>query len=301
MLRSVNELNDYAIRASDGDIGHVRDFFFDDKAWVIRYLVVETGSWLLSRKVLISPISVGRANWAEKILPVSISKEKVRTSPDIDTEQPVSRQHEMQYLAYYGYPYYWGGGGLWGMNDTPSLMMPGTGAMESTILASGREEDRALERAREQRQRDQDPHLRSACAVMRYRVHASDGDIGHVDGFLVDEESWALRYLVVNTSNWWMGHKVVISPQWIHAVNWLESSVSIDLRRDAIRDAPPYETAEALDRQREIQTHTHYGRAGYWSDDARRRADTAESIDGRVDGGVEERIENRFDERVDQR
>jgi hypothetical protein len=279
----MNDLNEYAIRATDGDIGHVRDFFFDDASWVIRYLVVDTGSWLLSRKVLISPMALGHANWSEKVLPVSLTMAQVRSSPDIDTEKPVSRQHEMQYLGYYGYPYYWGGGGLWGMNDYPSLMMTGNGALATPTSPAQREEDLAIERARAQQHRDEDPHLRSADAVMTYHVHASDGDIGHVDGFLVDEESWAIRYLVVNTSNWWLGHKVLVAPQWIRAVNWLEAAVTVDLSRKAVKDAPPYETAQALDRQREVEMYAHYGRVGYWADESRaavrRKDETAAAID----------------------
>jgi hypothetical protein len=279
MLRSVKDLSDYAIRASDGDIGHIRDFFFDDHAWAVRYFVVDTGSWLMSRKVLISPVAVGKTDWEHRVLPVAVTKAQVRASPDIDTQKPVSRQHEMEYLGYYGYPYYWGGGGLWGLNDYPSLAMPAMGATESTLLASRREEDRELERAREQRLRDQDPHLRSARAVMTYRVHAADGDIGHVEDFLVDVETWALRYLVVSTSNWWMGHKVLVAPQWIHSVDWLDNRVSVDLGREAIQSAPRFENAEALDRQLETETFNHYGRADYWSADAPRDAAAARRIE----------------------
>ena len=121
MLRSMKNLEDYAIRATDGIIGHVKDFYFDDEAWVIRYLVVDTGTWLSSRKVLISPISIGHPDWTDRVLPVSITKEQVKNSPDIDTQKPVSRQHEIQYLGYYGYPYYWGGAGLWGEGIDPSM------------------------------------------------------------------------------------------------------------------------------------------------------------------------------------
>jgi len=120
MLSSMEDLEHYAIRATDGAIGQVKDFYFDDEAWVIRYLVVDTGTWLSSRKVLISPIAIGEPNWAEKILPVSITKEQVKNSPDIDTDKPVSRQHERRYLGYYGYPYYWGGGGPWGDEIYPN-------------------------------------------------------------------------------------------------------------------------------------------------------------------------------------
>src|ERR1700687_3992661 len=112
MLRSMNDLEGYAMRATDGPVGHVKDFYFDDQAWVVRYIVVETGSWLLSRKVLISPIAIGQPDRTEKVLPVSITREQVKNSPDIDTDKPISRQHEMQYFGYYGYyPYYWGGAG----------------------------------------------------------------------------------------------------------------------------------------------------------------------------------------------
>src|SRR5665213_2117878 len=127
MLRSMKDLEGYAIRATDGDIGHVKDLYFDDDKWVIRYLVVETGTWLSSRKVLISPFAVGDPDWAARVLPVSITKEQVKNSPDIDTDKPVSRQHEMQYLGYYGYPYYWGGAGFWGAGVYPSMMVMGIG------------------------------------------------------------------------------------------------------------------------------------------------------------------------------
>ena len=125
MLRSMKNLEDYAIRATDGIIGHVKDFYFDDEAWVIRYLVVDTGTWLSSRKVLISPIAIGRPDWTVRVLPVSITKEQVKNSPDIDTQRPVSRQHEIGHLGYYGHPYYWGGAGLWGDGAYPGMM--GTG------------------------------------------------------------------------------------------------------------------------------------------------------------------------------
>jgi hypothetical protein len=120
----------------------------------------------------------------------------------------------------------------------------------------------------EQHQHD-DPHLRSGNAVMRYYVHASDGDLGHVEGFLVDEKTWAMRYLIVNTSNWWLGHKVLIAPQWIEYVDWAECMVSVGLTREAIKHSPPYNSAAPLDREQEAGIHTHYGRTGYWPREAK--------------------------------
>jgi len=272
MLRSVKDLEDYAIRATDGAIGHVKDFYFDDKGWVIRYLVVDTGTWLSSRKVLISPIAIGHPNWTEKVLPVSLTKEQVKNSPDIDTEKPVSRQHEVRYFRYFGYPYYWGGAGLWGGGIYPNTMMPGYAGFVSTPHAQQSEAEKADAQAESTRHEDDDPHLRSCNAVMSYHIEATDGDIGHVEGLLVDEETWAIRYLIVNTSNWWLGHQVLIAPQWIQDVIWPDATVSVDLTRQAVKDAPPYDSAAHLDRKQEMNIHEHYGRPGYWAAEGKREA-----------------------------
>lgn len=257
MLRSMKDMEDYSIGATDGIIGQVKDVYFDDESWVIRYLVVDTGQGPPRHRVLISPIAIGQPNWSEKVLPVSITREQVKNSPDIDTDKPVSRQQEMGYLGYYGYGKYWGGGGLWGAGFYPDILQAGlqqTGSPETGNL--------------EQHQHD-DPHLRSGNAVMRYYVHASDGDIGHVQGFLVDEKSWAIRYIIVNTSNWWLGHQVIIAPQWIDDVNWAESTVSVGLTRRAIKSAPPYDPKVPLNREDEVRIHTHHGRVGYWTDETK--------------------------------
>jgi hypothetical protein len=263
MLRSVKDLEGYSVGATDGDIGHVKDFYFDDRAWVVRYLIVDAGAWLSSRKVLISPISIGRTDWADRVLHVSITKEQVRNSPDIDTEKPVSRQHEMQFSGYYEYPYYWGGSSYWGGGMYPNLMMPGYGGFGSP-QAIRMEEERAYTQAESDRS---DPHLRSCRAVMKYHIHASDGDIGHVDGLLVDDETWAIRYLIVDTGNWWLGHKLLVAPQWIEAVSWDDSKVSVKMTRQAIKDAPAYDPTTRLERRDEADLYDHYGRPGYWSDD----------------------------------
>jgi uncharacterized protein YrrD len=270
MLRSLQDLEGYSILATDGEIGHVKDVFFDDEAWVIRYLVVETGSWLLSRKVLISPMAIGEPDWNKRLLPVSVTKEKVRNSPDIDTEQPVSRQHEKRYLGYYGYPYYWDGSGLWGMDSYPSLPMTGIVGVDSKSKGLDPESGAALARTDAVRNDYGDPHLRSAKAVMGYRINALDGEIGHVQGVLVDERTWAIRYLIVNTGDWWHGHQMLIAPGWIHEVSWLESSVSVNLTRQVLKSAPPYKAPTQLDRIEEAALHKHYGRRGYWEDEPKR-------------------------------
>ena len=270
MLRTLNDLQDYAIRATDGDIGHIADFYFDDEAWVIRYLVVDTGNWLSSRKVLISPIAIGRPDWTAKVLPVSITKEQVRDSPDIDADKPVSRQHEMRYLGYYGYPYYWGGAGLWGGGSYPNMMVPAYGGFVETPHSTQSKAEKSFARAEPARHQNDDPHLRDCKVVMRYHMQASDGDIGHIDGLIFDDETWAIRYMIVNTSNWWLGHQVLIPPQWISAVSWHDATVSIKLTQQAIKDAPQYDPEAQLDRTVEVSLYEHYGRPTYWAAEEKR-------------------------------
>jgi len=264
MLRNIKDLVGYAIGATDGAIGHVKDFYFDDDSWAIRYLVVETGGWLASRKVLISPIAIGNPDWARELLPVAISKEQVRKSPDIDTDKPVSRQHETDYTTYYGYPYYWDGAGLWGEGTYPNMLLPGHEGFGSSS-ASRAEGEYAYAKREEARRRDEDPHLRSCNAVAGYHIHATDGEIGHVESLLIDDQTWAILYLIVNTSNWWVGHKVLISPAWIQDVSWFDSMVSITVTRQAVKSAPAYDPTEPLDRQHEMRLYKHYGRPGYWA------------------------------------
>ncbi|MFZ3321189.1 MAG: PRC-barrel domain-containing protein [Usitatibacter sp.] len=269
MLRGLKDLQDYEIHATDGNIGHVKDFYFDDEAWVIRYLIVDTGTWLSGRKVLISPISIGRPDWAQKLLPVSITKEQVENSPDIDTEKPVSRQHEMGYLSYYGYQNYWGGAGLWGAVSYPSLWGLGYPDMIPTRQVVQPESEKAIARAEAAHARNEDHHLRSCEAIVGYHIQATDGEIGHVQGLLVDEETWAIRYLVVDTNNWWLGHRVLIAPQWIKKMSWSDTTVSLDLTWQQVKDAPEYDSAAGLDRKQEASIYDHYGRPGYWAAEAK--------------------------------
>jgi hypothetical protein len=276
MLRSVTELEKYTIGATDGTIGSVKDCYFDDDAWVVRYLVVKTGAWLVGREVLISPLSVSDAPSEGRILQVSISKDQVKNSPSIDTQKPVSRQHEMGYSSYYGYPYYWGGPGLWGEGAYPGAILTGagprTGAADIDYMRAQEKNEDAAYSLEEQRRAKEDEHLRSCEAVMGYHIHAIDGDIGHVDGFLVDEQTWAIRYVIVNTSNWWLGHQSLIAPSWFKDVSWVYSKVTTNLTRQEIKSAPAYDSQLVLNRSDEEGIYRHYQRSGYWRDKNGREA-----------------------------
>jgi hypothetical protein len=250
-------LEGFAVGATDGMFGKVRNFYFDDQAWVIRYLVVDTSTWLGGRDVLISPYSLSQPNWAGSVLPATITKQQIKDSPNIDSDKPVSRQYERSYLGYYGYPYYWGGTGLWGGNYYPGSYLSGM---------DGRDYEGYQGYLGAPTDDDGDPHLRSCNAVKGYHIKASDGEIGHVQGFLVDDLTWSIRYMIVNTSNWWMGHKVLVSPEWIENVSWAGSYVDISLDRKAVKDAPVYDEDAAFGREKELEIYNHYGRKAYWHD-----------------------------------
>jgi hypothetical protein len=252
-------LKDFAIRATDGELGTVEDIYFDDETWAIRYLIVDTGGWLAGRRVLISPISVVHTDWDAKQLDVALTKKQVENSPDIDTHQPVSRQHEATYLGYYGYPNYWGGPSLWGPAFYPA-------GLNRPISASAEaREDRI-------RRESTDSHLRSAQAVTGYNIQGVDAEIGHVDGFVVDDEAWAIRYIEVATRNWLPGKKVLVSPAWIEQVSWMNSKVYVCLSREAIKDAPEYIESRPVTREYENRLYVHYGRPPYWLHEAEHKS-----------------------------
>ncbi|WP_434926295.1 PRC-barrel domain-containing protein [Shewanella sp. HL-SH2] len=263
MLRTVKNLEDYVISATDGNIGHIKDVYFDDETWCVRFFVVETGTWLSRKQVLISPISIGHANWADKQLSVSITKYQVEHSPDIDTQKPVSRQQEIRLLEYYGYPYYWGGYGMWGDNVLPNMMLTGYVDLTSQHHDDHTKETKA---AKAEQHKEDDIHLRSCEAVIDYRIQAIDGDIGHIEGLLIDEDTWVIRYIIVNTSNWWLGHQVLIPRHWIEDLSWSDASASVNLTQQEVKDAPSYNSNMQVDRKMEMHIYNHYGRLGYWMD-----------------------------------
>ncbi|MGH7847095.1 MAG: PRC-barrel domain-containing protein [Candidatus Binatia bacterium] len=250
MHRSTKELKGYAIGATDGEIGSVEDFYFDDQRWTVRYLVVDTGKWLPGRKVLISPISLGVVDWEEKKLQVKLSQKQVENSPDIETHKPVSRQYEVELSKYYGYPYYWTGPDVWGSAGFPvGVPIEGVPEREATEAQVVPEEDL---------------HLHSVNEVVAYTIEATDGEIGHVDEFILDDASWEIRYFVVDTGNWLPGKKVLIAPGWIHRVNWRDSRVYVNLGRDTIKNSPEYDGSLPIARDYETQLHQHYDQPRYW-------------------------------------
>src|SRR5271163_797576 len=250
MLWNASAINGYAIAASDGQIGTVSDFLFDDISWLVRWLVVDTGNWLSGRKVLLPPSVLGQLDVKEQKFSVTLTKQQIKDSPEIDTDRPVSRQMETSVNDYYGWSPYWGAGFYMGGYG----YMPGSG-MASPYLGARRREQ---EIAEAQADRD-DVHLRSVEAVTGYHIHASDGEIGHVEDFLLEEADWSIRYLVVDTKNWWPAKKVLVSPWSALEIDWSESLVNLNVDRQRVKDSPAYDALTTVDQAYEETLLKYYG------------------------------------------
>ena len=221
MLHKAKTLKGYKLHSLDGEIGKVEEFYFDDHHWTIRYLVADTGNWLTGRQVLISPHALGAVNKEEQYISVNLTKKQIEDSPSLDSDKPVSRQFEESYYEYYGWPTYW------------------SGPYHVGTLSLHYAQPRRAEKI-QQGWKAWDSHLRSTHDVSGHYIQATDGEIGHVDDFIIDEETWAIRYLIIDTRNLWPGKKVLISPRWIERVSWDESNVFVNVLREAIKQAPEY-------------------------------------------------------------
>ena len=253
MLRNATAIKGYAIAASDGHLGTVSDFLFDDVTWLVRWLVVDTGTWLSGRKVLLPAFALGHLDPARNEFSIRLTKQEVKDSPNIDTKRPVSRQMEANVYDYYGWSPYWTsgfymGGYAYGFDYGGSTTGP-IPVRESTL----REENIAASR-----RSDDDPHLRSIEEVVGYHIHADDGQIGHVEDFLMEEGDWSIHYLVVDTKNWWPGKKVLVSPRSVTEIDWNDRLVNINVNRQRVKDSPAYDRATTVDRTYEQKYHNYY-------------------------------------------
>jgi len=267
MIRSMNDLIGFDILATDGELGDVEEFYFDDERWAVRYIVVNTGNWLAGRQVLVSPFSVMQLDLENRQLHVALTKSQVEKSPDIDTRKPVSRQMETNYADYYGYPYYWGSPLLWGAEERPALAaqqsLVTTASTVATDAASvGRSTSAGT--AATAPVISEDVHLRSTQEVSGYSTAATDGEIGIVEDFIVEDDTWAIRYLAIDTHKWWPGKKVMISPKWIASIDWAQAKVNVLLSREEIKQSPTYDSSKLISPEYETQLYRHHGQTGYW-------------------------------------
>jgi uncharacterized protein YrrD len=248
MLFKAKALKGYKLHGRDGEIGKVKEFYFDDRHWTIRYLVADTGNWLMDRQVLISPHALITVIEEEHKIAIDLTKKQIEDSPSLNTDKPVSRQFEEAYYVYYNWPVYWDGPYVWGSH---------------TYLVR----DRKRRKPSTPGEKPWDPNLRSTHDVSGYHIQATNGEIGHIEDFIVDDETWTIRYLIVDTQNWWPGKKVLVSPQWIERVSWNDSKIFVNLSREVIQQSPEYAHESPPTRDYETRLHIHYNRQGYWIDE----------------------------------
>ena len=241
MLRHQSEIIGYAIHASDGYIGTVSDHLFEDTTWLVRWLVVDTGHWLPGRKVLLPPSALTHTNHIGRQFNVGLTRQQVKDCPDVEADLPVSRQMETSIYSYYGWSPYWGGGSYMGMVDYGGYLGGPLGSVPSPGLIEREKTFDAEKRSKS------DPTLRSFREVAGYHIHASDGEIGHVEDFLVEDGDWSIHYLVVETRNWWPGATVLISPLSVQAIQWADQRVDLDVDRQKVKDSSEYDPSATVD------------------------------------------------------
>lgn len=248
MFYTVRSLKGYGLESKDGPIGCVDQFYFDDKHWTVRYLVAETKAWLAGRQVLLSPHALASVDEENHRIGVDLTKAEIEGAPSPGTHLPVSRQFETSFYGYYGWPMYWSGPYVWGNY-------------------SYLKRDRKRWEAATPPHKKRDSHLRSTDEVGAYHVEAKGGEIGHIEDLVVDDKTWAIRYVVVGTHNGWPGKKVLLATRWIERVSWGQSKVYFGLTREAIRNAPEYTGQTPITYEYEQALHKYHDIPGYWADD----------------------------------
>ena len=226
MLHLARKIRGAPVLATDGEIGAVEDFFFEEGRWTVRYVLVDTGRWLSGKRVLISPMSV-TIPWNRSAVRVTLTRDQVWNSPQVE-QQAFSRASEQELLNYYGYPIYWGAGGVWGAFENPGALVaqPMPPPAEGPVVNVEQQ------------------HLRSTSQSTGYHLHASDGEIGHVDDFVVGEESWRIRYLLVDTSNWIGGRSVVVLTETVTRIDKDRGLLYVDATREQIRNSGSFRSIE---------------------------------------------------------
>jgi len=249
MQRNVKSLIGFTMGATDGEIGKVVEFYFDDETWTIRYLIVKTGSWLTGRKVLISPTALKEPDWNNRTFPVNLTTDQVKHSPDIDTEMPVSRQHELALYEHYSWPYsarigtgFYGAMGMLGMVES---RIP----FEESIAARNFGDGKG------------DPHLRSTSELKGSELHTVDGEIGEVEDLIIDDTDWSIHFLIVDTGKWFPGKKVLIAPKWIKEAKWDTYKLLTDIPTEAIKESPEYDLSVPLPLNFESDLYRYYGKS----------------------------------------
>lgn len=252
MIVRLQAIQGYALKARDGWVGKIQDFYFDDEFWVLRYLVVETSAWLLQRRsVLISPSVFSRQDEEHKIIFLNITQEQIRKSPAADTAKPISRQYEEELSRHYQWSAYWATP-LDGVFDRGDRVYPATPSSRTNYL-----ETRTVIKGKNH-SRPEDSHLRSAVEIKKYKIHTLDGELGKAEDFIAENVNWKMRYLEIRTGPLWSRSHILLDVHWITDISWDNKRIDFNLSRQAIQTAPAYDPALPVTEEYEQQLTEHY-------------------------------------------
>jgi sporulation protein YlmC with PRC-barrel domain len=268
MLRRLEEMLGADVVANDGSVGTLHDVLMDDETWTVRYVAVDTGLWL-GRVVLVSPVSIEWPDWQGRTIPLTLTRAEIENSPDLLSRPRFTREEEREFAEYYGYPFYWGGPSLWGWADRPAALTaaPPNGYVPPTPLDAADAEAAEADLMT--------TSIYSGKEIRGYHIHALDGEIGHVDDFIVDESSWSVRYLQIDTSNWIGGKTVLLAARWIRRIDPADGKIHVDVTMDRIQNGPAFDPGKPIDRTFEERLHQHYGLPAYWERERARTRSTS--------------------------
>ena len=225
MLFNIHSLLGLSLSATDGEAGKIEEIYFDDRSWEIRYLVVKTGHWLSGRKVLISPLAFDRSPWDGRTFPVNLTKNQILNSPEMDTNRPLSVQDTRSLNEYYRWQQFIDNGFYAPMHcDQPDL------TEKPSIHCPSADNF----------------HLRSTRETRGFRIHAKDGEIGFVSGFIVENESWEIVYLLVVAKSIFGDQKILISVQDIRKIKWTESKIYLDISVKAVEQCRTFDGSRII-------------------------------------------------------
>lgn len=241
MKLSLRSFTGFSLGASDGEIGSIKEVYFDDATWTVRYLIVKTGNWLSERVILISPQALTKLDYTQRTFHTNLSMKQVKDSPDIDTDKPVYRQEEAKLYDYFPWQPYWGFG------------VAGAGVLIPSVHALRENENRMDEPT-------QNSHLRSSKKVTGYHIHATDGELGHIEDFIINVDNWTIEFMIIEAGTWLAKRKLMLSPDWIVDINWATSRAIVNVSVDTVKNSPEFDKSSPVNEVYEKNLRDYYGK-----------------------------------------
>lgn len=259
MLRNLKKIFGFTLFGEGQEYGTIKDFYFDEDKMKIRYGIVDTGTWLKNRKVLISPKEFMKPDFEHGVLPVELTKKEIEESPPISKEKPLSQIMEEKVTNYFEWPKYWIG------------TSTGEPVNANFLLGEKIKEMRQNKTNKEQREKyivaregNKETNLRSSKEVIGYNIKAIDGEIGKLDGLIVEDNYWLIRYLIIDTGKWLPSRKVIFPPEWLEGISWNKEQIIFPFSKEEIRHAPDYDPDVPVSRVYEEKLYEYYQKQKYW-------------------------------------